>query len=240
MVSTETGVDCTQVVDCFMYMLGFSESQGYLASAAADMVEACREVRVSPSLRALLRMVVDVGNLANHDFAAASSRSARVQGIKVESLDKLQSVRSAKDAKLSLLQFVVNSVALKSPHLLGVAAEVSHLERARHVDLLALQSECDQLTRGLAHVTAILKRGTALPAVSRQRVHDFVNRAEECLQQTQASIAQAQVSATELLQYFAEDANMAITDLLSRLNDFCTHFRPPAEATTCIKLNTSK
>ena len=62
-------------------MLNFREARDSVHKAAVLLADACRAVRASSLLPKLLRLVVDIGNLANCEFAAVPG--AKVNGIRI-------------------------------------------------------------------------------------------------------------------------------------------------------------
>ena len=88
-------------------------------------------------------------------------------------MDKLQTVKSAKNARISLFSFLVATVRVKYPELKEASAELAILAKARHLSDLSTLQVLIELSKN--PITAFGARAYREPYIySRSRVQHFL------------------------------------------------------------------
>jgi len=214
----KSGINMGKATDAFIFMLEIDEKASALDERLGRFRLACTEVQSSKSLKALLGIALQLGNMANTQFAPPSRWSAPAHGFRIDSLEKLSDI---KGKKMNLQQFLVKTVRSEYPHLLCVTDELSHVESARHCDMSQVGGDIAELEQGFA--TTMVASRTFPPDFS-QRVKDFLQGKRDVLSRLTTDHKACLIEAEGALKYFgATESNAA--DLLSRLHSFSELFR---------------
>lgn len=109
-----------------------------------NLMRAAEQVQKSSSFHKLLSIILAIGNYLN------SSRRA-AWGFKITSLNKLVDVRSSAK-RTNLLQYLVQLVKTKYPHVLALFNELEDVPSAARIDMQSVQLDIGELKRGLHQV----------------------------------------------------------------------------------------
>lgn len=92
------------------YLPAVANAQPDEISAAIDTMHDNSKVllllQTSPSLKVLLKTVLSLGNLTNHQYSRRQTNESQAVGFKIESLPKLRDVK-ARDGKSTLINYLV-------------------------------------------------------------------------------------------------------------------------------------
>ncbi|CAH1396204.1 unnamed protein product [Nezara viridula] len=102
-------------------------------------------VRNSKKLKGVLEVVLAFGNYVN------SAKRGPAYGFKLQSLDALVDMKSA-DKKLSLINYIADTIRFKLPELNDFEKELLHIEKAATISLENLTSDVSELERGMEAV----------------------------------------------------------------------------------------
>jgi diaphanous 1 len=98
------------------------------------------EIMTCENLRAVLGVILDVGNKMNEGTYRGGA-----QGFTLDSLLKLTLTKSTANKRLTLLDYIVTSVLSKTPHLLDWPVDLKHLDKAVRIKDVELFSSVKKL-----------------------------------------------------------------------------------------------
>eukprot|EP00035_Acanthoeca_spectabilis_P014758 m.286681 g.286681 ORF g.286681 m.286681 type:complete len:1197 (-) comp16214_c0_seq4:10886-14476(-) len=214
----QSGVDLTRATDAFIFTLEFSEKLAEIRGQLATFRVACSQLQSSASLKALLGMALQLGNMANTQFAPASRWSAPAHGFKIDSLERLRDIRGK---NMNLQQFLVRTVQTENRHLLSVVDELTGLEAARHSDLEQLSADIGAVEQTFTITQTQLR---TFPPEFADRVKTFLELHRGSLAELKTDHAQCSDIAKATLKYFGASESKP-ADLFSRLHAFSELFR---------------
>jgi len=196
-----------QRVRCVLFKLRFDDAIESAQDELAQLREATDAVASSARLAALMHAVLSVGNELN-----AGTMKGNAVGFRLSSLVRFCELRSNKDAKVTLLHYVVETLIENGAEvLLDVRAELGPVEAASRVSLSQLQAlfkewtdDLDKVDREI--VTAEQNR-TELADETRyaESLTFFYNQASELHEELKADLEQLERSAARLVRLFGED-----------------------------------
>eukprot|EP01135_Chromosphaera_perkinsii_P002236 Nk52_evm22s221 gene=Nk52_evmTU22s221 len=153
-----TGENMAFVVESFICKYEFRSDVSCLLNQIDTVKKASEQIKSNESLRKLLKYVLELGNLANSQYAPNSTTSqATAAGVSVDSLAKLKDIKAPKDHRMTLMHFLVGSIQSKYPELLDVSSELNHLPAARSCDIPTMALELQRLTSGIAKIKSVLQ-----------------------------------------------------------------------------------
>ena len=179
---------------------------------AAELGGAARRVQQSEPLEVLLGAILSIGNVLN-----AGTRQGGAEGIKVDSLLKVQTIKSA-DGKTSLLEFAAGVVQAKH------AAEVEQLEESlgdlhagARLDGKTITADFGMLERELARTQRLFGsgsgsgsgsgKGASLEEAAFSRLaQSFLEEAEGQFATAKEALVMMGEQCSALVTFFAEDA----------------------------------
>jgi hypothetical protein len=136
------------MVDSLIFERQFDSEMEQLRGKLTLIIGMLTKIRESPSLKALLRVVLELGNLTNYDYGQISAQMrvrGKALGFKMESLMKLQDVKSV-DRKTNLLQYLVTVLEERSSEALSLPADFADLTIVRHWETMAILAHIDEVT----------------------------------------------------------------------------------------------
>mmetsp|Transcript_16447 Transcript_16447/g.31545 ORF Transcript_16447/g.31545 Transcript_16447/m.31545 type:complete len:356 (-) Transcript_16447:589-1656(-) len=241
-----TKIDIMELFSC-------AEEHCALLDASMSVVStACRELEHSPRLHSLLEVVLRIGNFLNR-----GNIRGRAAGVRLFTLSKLESIRARSDpdgfneraptnwaaspgmnrsseSRYTLLHVVAKACVEKSPDLVMLREEVSHLADAAAISIEIIEESYKQLKEGLQTVQAELEvcrheDGLAERfAAELEPFEVFLNeevsnlsRRRECMHNDIKSMT----------TFYGEDpSKLNLQELLSMLASFCTAFERAHES----------
>jgi hypothetical protein len=122
------------------------DMDGLLMQRVDDLRIACKRVRDSTELHALMRIVLEVGNALN-----AGTSKGNAVGFKLSTLLKLAELKAA-DKKTTLLHYVVNVVRQNTPTVVQVVELQTIVRNASRVSLDELAGKKGEAELGLKQI----------------------------------------------------------------------------------------
>jgi len=162
---------------------------------------ACKQTRASDKLRALLEIVLHIGNFLNQ-----GGNKGQSWGYKLRDLQKLAEAKTT-DNKSTLLTVLVELVQKEKPELLTASAELDALEAAQRVNLQQLQSELAKLTKELE---VVKNSATTVPSAGDDdqyhgKVNEFTAVMTEEVTKMNSDLTEMQAAYEAVVTYFVED-----------------------------------
>jgi len=192
--------DAGSRVEAMAFVYVCDETMTATLSDIDQLAGACKQVRESAKLKALLHVVLVVGNRINGQEGA-------VRGFTLASLLKLSQTRSL-NKSTSVLEYLVHFISKKTPEVFGVADELALVFKARKVQLAALSRQERDLKRGMDAVLRI------------PQLAAFSSKAVAKLSALEQRLHEARELFGSVIEYFGEDEQMASHDFFDRLASF--------------------
>ncbi|KAJ3118312.1 hypothetical protein HDU96_002469 [Phlyctochytrium bullatum] len=200
--------DVSKCIAAFSFRLGLAPEIEEVGGKVAKMTSVCVKLKTSDALKALLRTVLQLGNMTNYEYGAGNSsyrpwmgKEARALGFKIEGLARLKDVKSA-DGKWSLMNFLVDMVTQSKPEVLDFTDDFADLKIIRHYDIRELSSQLLSMDQKLA----------TLRTFTYPTVPDFSARIKPFLDQAATMIAGLRLDFetfakawVDAARYFGED-----------------------------------
>lgn len=190
------------------------------------------KIRESPALKTLLRLVLELGNLANYDYghmAAHVRVRGKALGFKMESLMKLQDVKSV-DRKTNLLQYLVMTVEERHPEVFNLPVDFADLSVVRHWETATLLTQIEELIASYKRIKDLnlsLKEPTMVEQF-RAGQAVFLNRAAALLERLGSIAALLRGAWQRTAEYLGEESNDRRPEELFHILD--TFFRMFSDA----------
>ncbi|KAI8849820.1 hypothetical protein BC829DRAFT_416504 [Chytridium lagenaria] len=202
--------DISKCIAGFAFRLQLGPEIEEVGGKIAKMTAICVKLKTSDALKALLRTVLQLGNMTNYEYGAGNAsyrpwmgKEARALGFKIEGLARLKDVKSA-DGKWSLMNFLVDMVTQSKPEVLDFTADFADLKIIRHYDLQELSSQLLAMDAKLTTLRTFQLDPTT--------THDFTSRLRPFLDQASTMIANLRLdfetfakSWIDAARYFGED-----------------------------------
>lgn len=212
---------------------------GELARDLGTLVTGAEQVRSSKKLRAVLRVVLVLGNFMNHGSTDGSDRHTK--GFSVESLPKLRDMKSPVHPSVTMLHYVAHIVSsppkVSSKALPKAEAEPDAGQLSRLTDELSLASpaarvsmhdvrkELDLLGEEAKLASTELKQAARYEAEAAESIGRLQMKAELKLDELTASFNECERSVLELQHFFGEDPKLrSVNDLFTTLHAFAQAF----------------
>jgi hypothetical protein len=140
----------------FIYKCQFKPEAESLEKCFTQFLTLCENLKESDNLKLLLKTVLALGNLTNHEYGntirnsyyASMNQNKKALGFKIEGLVKLRDVKST-DGKSNLLNYLVDMLKLKKPEILNLPNQFQDIKSVRQFDLRDLVSRLKTLETGL-------------------------------------------------------------------------------------------
>jgi len=140
----------------FIYKCQFKPESESLEKCFTQFLTLCENLKESDNLKILLKTVLALGNLTNHEYGntirnsyyASMNQDKKALGFKIDGLIKLRDVKST-DGKSNLLNYLVDMLKLKKPEILNIASQFQEIKAVRQFDLRDLVHRLKTLETGL-------------------------------------------------------------------------------------------
>ncbi|BES96764.1 Drf_GBD [Nesidiocoris tenuis] len=173
------------------YMGNFNENVNFIAPQIEILKMSSKSVRQSSKFKGVLEVVLAFGNYVN------SAKRGPAYGFKLQSLDSLTDLKTA-DKKLSLINYIANTIKSKLPELMDFDSELRYIEKAATISLENLESDVKELEKGMESVRRENSgRGEGV-------LIDFLTASEERLRSLQVQLNDARNIFRETAEYFGE------------------------------------
>jgi hypothetical protein len=133
------------MVDAMMYKLQFAHDADEINQRFRDIERGCVELKNDPQLKTVLAMVLNLGNLVNHEYA--SRRTTQAIGFRITALTKLKDVR-ARTGQTTLLHFLAETIADTLPdvsEMVAVDGRYAYLRHLRHIHIAEVEAHLHAL-----------------------------------------------------------------------------------------------
>lgn len=172
-----------------------------ILTSATSVLERLQE---SPSVKRLMRAVLDLGNMVSYQYGRSRKRS-KVKGFKLNTLLSLKSVYSI-DREMNLLDFLVHSLKDDHPECMLIAEEFPEFEALSSFDskmvidhLKSIQSKVDQVkySRGVKPSHSVTK--------FKNEILEFIANSEQLMSDANITVDKYTRSFTHATTYFGAD-----------------------------------
>ena len=206
-------------LDSMVFMKGFRDE---ITTARANLKElrSCFfNFRTNDKLKILLKSVLEVGNLVNHEYGASSQQrfglannpggQRKAVGFRVDGLVRLREVKST-DGKLNLLDFLVEMVDKSSPEVLAVTEDFAMLKGLRHLSVTDLCLQFNVLNAGLEKIRNYKYLSTEIALSGKQQefsklVQPFIKDATQGIVELTQAFIETRQEWFSAAEYFGED-----------------------------------
>ncbi|GAB2223878.1 hypothetical protein Drorol1_Dr00004622 [Drosera rotundifolia] len=130
----------------FLFKIQFNTQIADFKRSLNTVNSAYEEVRNSMKLKAIMQLILNLGNTLNQGTARGSA-----VGFKLDSLLKLTDTRATNN-KMTLMHYLCKHLANKSPVLLNFHEDFVSLDAATKIQLKSLAEEMQAITKGLEKV----------------------------------------------------------------------------------------
>ncbi|OUM68112.1 hypothetical protein PIROE2DRAFT_58291 [Piromyces sp. E2] len=153
----------------FIYKCQFKPESENLEKCFTQLLTLCENLKESDDLKILLKTVLALGNLTNHEYGnsirnsysyASMNQDKKALGFKIEGLVKLRDVKST-DGKSNLLNYLVDMLKLKKPEILNIANQFPEIKSVRQFDLRDLVHRLKTLETGLFKIKQRMYKNTS-------------------------------------------------------------------------------
>uniref|UniRef100_A0A2H1W0G9 SFRICE_013890 n=1 Tax=Spodoptera frugiperda TaxID=7108 RepID=A0A2H1W0G9_SPOFR len=147
----------SQRVRLLLFKKKFSLAAGEATARAAVVLRAARDMTRSRRLRALLEVVLALGNYMNRGARGNAS------GFRLSSLNKLADTKSSVSRNTTLLHYLVELLETQFKDILLLEEDLPHVRAAAKVCVEQLEKDVGALRTGLREVARELEYHAALP-----------------------------------------------------------------------------
>ncbi|XP_050550295.1 disheveled-associated activator of morphogenesis 2 isoform X3 [Spodoptera frugiperda] len=147
----------SQRVRLLLFKKKFSAAAGEATARAAVVLRAARDMTRSRRLRALLEVVLALGNYMNRGARGNAS------GFRLSSLNKLADTKSSVSRNTTLLHYLVELLETQFKDILLLEEDLPHVRAAAKVCVEQLEKDVGALRTGLREVARELEYHAALP-----------------------------------------------------------------------------
>lgn len=148
----------SQRVRSLLFKKRFSVAAGEASARAHTLLRAARDLARSRRLRALLELVLAIGNYMNRGARGNAS------GFRLSSLNKLADTKSSVSRNTTLLHYLVELLETQFKDILLIEEDLPHVRAAAKVCVEQLEKDVSALRTGLREVSRELDYHASLPA----------------------------------------------------------------------------
>ncbi|PHT79626.1 hypothetical protein T459_17678 [Capsicum annuum] len=207
----------------FLFKIQFKSQVTDFKKSLNTVNSACEEVRSSLKLKEILKKILFLGNTLNQGTARGSAI-----GFKLDSLLKLTDTRATNN-KMTLMNYLCQVLASKSPALLDFHEGLVSMEAASKIQLKSLAEEMQAIIKGLEKVKKELESSANDGPVSEifcKTLKEFIGASEAEVGSLRELYSVAGRNADALALYFNEDpAKCPFEQVTATLLNFVRLFR---------------
>ena len=218
-------VDCRHAakrLECMRYNKQFTSRVTEIRKGIKAIETACDDIKISGSLKKVLKAILKVGNQMNDGAAAL--------GFRIDTLLKLASAK-AFDKKTTILEYVVIVLDRNDTSALDFNLQLTSLKDAARSNMSDIITEYEALSRELKIIRGaltMLRTGQEFDVdPSKDGIMKSVDRlkvAESTLETLQNEQDTLKKKYAGIIKYFGEDEKLASNELFTTLNKFIVDF----------------
>ncbi|KAF6209241.1 hypothetical protein GE061_014986 [Apolygus lucorum] len=178
-------------LNILQYMGNFNENLNLIAPQIEILKLTSKSVRQSMKFKGVLELVLAIGNYVN------SAKRGPAYGFKLQSLDSLTDLKTP-DKKLSLMNYISETIRTRLPELMDFDSELYQIERAATISLENLETDVKELEKGMESIRR--ENGGQNYGV----LMDFLSASEERLRSLHSQLNDARSIFRETAEYFGE------------------------------------
>ncbi|CAF0902187.1 unnamed protein product [Adineta ricciae] len=186
-----------QKLNVVSFMANFDDVNRNLTPQLKAIITASTTLKNSTKLKKLLEIVLAFGNYMN------SSKRGPAYGFKLASLEILSDTRTH-DKRLTLLHFLVQTVEERFSDVANFSHDLQSVEKAAQVSLENIQTDVQDLTRGLDNAKKELVIRQTMKNVETRPLEEFLNIAQAKVDRLIKDAKSAQESFNQCVEYFGE------------------------------------
>jgi Formin Homology 2 Domain len=199
--------DLSSQILAFLFSLQYPIDLGEIFGNLDRLCTVTKLLMTHPSFKALLRTILELGNMTNYEYSAHSTsyrpwmgNQAKAIGFKIDGLAQLADVKSA-DGKWNLMSFLVEMLYKQSPELLNLAEEFKDISVVAKYDPKTLALNIHSITATLHHLGS-----TNFDRQFKSRLYIHLDAARELLSSSKKKFEEFVAIWRDALVYFGEDA----------------------------------
>ena len=142
----------SQKILSFLFVLQYPIELEEITLKVSKLDAICISLKSSDRFKALLKIILELGNMTNYQYASHSSsyrpwmgNQARALGFRIDGLARLADVKSG-DGKWNLMMFLVDMIEKQSPELLDIAEEFQEVGVVKNYDVQAIALQIKNLS----------------------------------------------------------------------------------------------
>ncbi|CAF3806487.1 unnamed protein product, partial [Rotaria magnacalcarata] len=186
-----------QKLNVVSFMANFNDINQNLAPQLKAIIAASTTLKNSSRFKKLLEIVLAFGNYMN------SSKRGPAYGFKLASLEILSDTRTH-DKRLTLLHYIVQTVEERFSDVSQFDMELKSTEKSAQLSLENIQTDVQDLTRGLDNAKKELVIRQAMKNFETHQLEDFINIAQDKIDRLIKDAKIAQDSFNQCVEYFGE------------------------------------
>lgn len=189
-----------------------------------------KRLRENNTLKLLLKLVLEIGNLANYDYGRSSSTvrmKGKALGFKMDSLIKLQDVKSV-DRKTNLMNYLAMISEERDTEIRSKIDEFADLSRLKFSDTGSITETLISLNRGLDKMKNENMESTQNSRIEefRKKQRAFIDKAQEDIDSVNTKMEAMQESWIQTSSFFGENPKeRKIEELFMILDQFFRNFK---------------
>lgn len=200
------------MVDSLIFERQFLSEVETIKSKLSSFIVILSKIRESPTIKVLLRTVLELGNLANYDYGkhagSMSFSKSRALGFSMDSLIKLHEVKSV-DRSTTLVHYLVSILESRHPEVLTLPQEFgSDLSISKHWDSATILSQLSELESGFSrfHMKSFAESKDSRIEEFCANQHGFFISAKYLLDETSVLGERFKLAWNNTAEYLGEDA----------------------------------
>ncbi|XP_033631834.1 formin-J-like [Asterias rubens] len=198
----------------------FASNMDYLIPSIGCIIEACKEILSSSSLREILYLVLLTGNFLNTGGYAGNA-----VGFKVSSLLKLVETRANKP-RMNLMHYVATQAQQKDKNLLNFPDELTHLEEASRFSIDQLAADIKVLDEKVSVIASQMAEDNEDIAEVKDQIQVFLKTARDDTDEVREMLAFVERMRVSIAEYFCEDSTtFKLEECITTFKIFCQKFK---------------
>ncbi|CAF3695115.1 unnamed protein product [Rotaria socialis] len=187
----------SQKLNVVSFMANFNETNQNLMPQLKAIIAASASLKNNSRFKRLLEIILAFGNYMN------SSKRGPVYGFKLASLEILTDTRTH-DKRLTLLHYITQTIEERFPDVLYFHTDLQAIEKAAQVSLENVQTDVQDLTRGLDNAKKELSVRQTMKNVEIRSLEEFINFAQDRIDRLVKDAKSAQDVFNQCVEYFGE------------------------------------
>lgn len=169
----------------------------------------------------LQKVLREAKNLMGN-FINGGTRRGEAFGFKISSLTKLTDTKTTNN-KMNLLQYIVQVIERKCPHLLNFYEDLESCAMAAKVSTPTLEADIASLNKEFKKVESIVEN--IEPGKWRNSMGKFMPKATESLGRINRDFKKMDTYYKKVAAYFAEDSKTPAEEFFGMIHRFCQDFQ---------------